>query len=57
MRHNPGRWRSDRSTLVLSLYVVRDGFGLVVNLMSPPGDPDGDRALFTEWLGSWEWQP
>jgi hypothetical protein len=42
---------------LLSLYVVRDGFGLVVNLMSPPGDPDTDRARFIEWLGSWAWQP
>ncbi len=40
---------------LLSLYVVRDGFGLVVNLMNPPGKVVEDRAAFDRLLADWRW--
>lgn len=39
-----------------SVYVVHDGFGLVVNLMSPPGSPDADRAAMLALLATIRWQ-
>jgi hypothetical protein len=40
---------------LLSLFVIRDGFGLVVNLMSPPGSGSSDRAVFDRLIAGWSW--
>jgi hypothetical protein len=40
---------------VQKLMVVRDGEGLVVNLLAPPSDPDAARALLRELVASMTW--
>ena len=41
---------------LLSLYTVHDDFGLVVNLMSPPGTETDDAALFARLVADWAWE-
>jgi hypothetical protein len=40
---------------ILSFYAVRDGFGVVLNLMNPPGAPEADAAIFERLLPGWSW--
>jgi hypothetical protein len=40
---------------ILSVYAVRDGFGLVVNLMNPPGHEADDVAVLERLLAGWSW--
>lgn len=38
---------------VLSLFVVVDGAGLVVNQLAPPGDPAATQAAFEDLVAGW----
>lgn len=40
---------------VFSVFAVRDGYGLVVNQLTPPVDVAADTAAFLELLAGWIW--
>lgn len=40
---------------VLAVYAVKDGFGLAVNLLSPPGHEAEDAAVLERILKGWSW--
>jgi len=42
---------------VLSLFTVRDGAGLVVNELVPPGSPAGEPEALQALLAGWTWLP
>ena len=53
----PGRLHemSCLGLFVQKLMVVRDGQGLVVNMLAPPSDPDAARALLRDLVASMTW--
>jgi hypothetical protein len=42
---------------VLALFTVRDGRGLVINELAPPGDATTTQAAFEDVLAAWTWLP